>query len=50
MMILFYFLIAFLINRYGPQARAIIEKRLGLWAGLFAAVIVLGFIAALTLF
>src|SRR6202167_6492165 len=27
-----FFLIAFLLNRYGVQARAMIEKRLGLWA------------------
>jgi membrane protein YqaA with SNARE-associated domain len=39
----FYF-VAFLLNRYGKQAREIIEKRLGLWAALAAAGIVLGFI------
>ena len=45
-----FFLVAFLINRYGLQARAIIEKRLGLWAGLFAVIFVAGFVAAVTLF
>ncbi|BAT58007.1 SNARE associated Golgi protein [Variibacter gotjawalensis] len=32
-----FFILAFLLHRYGPAAREIIEKRLGLWAGLFAA-------------
>ena len=26
-----FYLLAFLLNRYGPQARAIIEERLGFW-------------------
>ena len=29
-----FFLLAFLLNRYGAQARDIIEKRLGLWVTL----------------
>lgn len=45
-----FFAIAFLINRYGLQAREIIEKRLGLWAGLFAVVFVAGILAAIYLF
>ena len=39
----FYF-IAFLLNRYGSRARDIIERRLGLWAAISAAAIVLGFV------
>jgi membrane protein YqaA with SNARE-associated domain len=41
---------AFLLNRYGPQARSIIEKRLGLWVALGALVLVGGIIAALYIF
>jgi hypothetical protein len=41
---------AFLLNRYGPQARAILEKRLELWATIAAVVLVVGIIAALYLF
>jgi membrane protein YqaA with SNARE-associated domain len=37
--------VAFLLNRYGPQARAILEERLGLWVSI-AAVLLLGGIAA----
>ncbi len=39
-----FFIEAFLLNRYGPLARGIIEERLGMWAGLAAAAIVVGFI------
>lgn len=45
-----FYLLAFLLNRYGPQARAIIEERLGLWVSLGAAVLVIGIIGALYLF
>ncbi|MEI7805117.1 MAG: YqaA family protein [Hyphomicrobiales bacterium] len=45
-----FFLLAFLLNRYGPQARAIIEERLGLWVTLGAIVLVSGIVAALYLF
>ena len=38
------------LNRYGPQARAIIEERLGFWATVAAVVLVAGIIAALYLF
>ena len=44
-----FFLLAFLLHRYGEQARHIIEKRLGLWVTLGAAVIVIGIVIALYL-
>ena len=44
-----FFLLAFLLHRYGEQARHIIEKRLGLWVTIGAAVIVIGLVAALYL-
>lgn len=45
-----FFLLAFLLNRYGPKAREIIEKRLGLWATIGAVGLVGGFIVVLWLF
>ena len=45
-----FFLAAFLLNRYGVQAREIIEKRLGFWFGLSAALLVAGIIIAVYLF
>jgi membrane protein YqaA with SNARE-associated domain len=39
-----FFILAFLIHRYGEQARHIIEKRLGLWTAIFALIIVGGFV------
>jgi membrane protein YqaA with SNARE-associated domain len=45
-----FYLLAFLLNRYGPQARVIIEERLGFWVSLGAIVLVLGIVAALYLF
>jgi membrane protein YqaA with SNARE-associated domain len=39
-----FFILAFLLHRYGDQARHIIEKRLGLWTALFALVLVAGFV------
>ena len=39
-----FFVLAFLLHRYGAQAREIIEKRLGLWTAIGAGAIVLGFI------
>ena len=45
-----FYLLAFLLNRYGPQAREIIEKRLGFWVTLSAIVLVIGIIGALYLF
>jgi membrane protein YqaA with SNARE-associated domain len=41
-----FFLLAFLLHRYGERARHIIERRLGLWITLGAAVVVVGIIAA----
>src|ERR1700704_4997097 len=45
-----FFVIAFLLHRFGDQARHIIEKRLGLWVLLGASVVVIGLVAALYLF
>ena len=45
-----FYLLAFLLNRYGPQARAIIEERLGFWVTVTAITIVVGIVAALYLF
>ena len=39
-----FFVLAFLLNRYGAQARAIIEKRLGMWLAISAAIVVIGFV------
>ena len=44
-----FFVVAFLLYRYGDYAREIIEKRLGLWASLGTAVVVIGFVAAVYL-
>src|SRR3984957_3979129 len=41
-----FFVVAILLNRYGEWIRARIEKRLGLWVALGAAVLVLGFVVA----
>jgi membrane protein YqaA with SNARE-associated domain len=45
-----FYLLAFLLNRYGAQARVIIEERLGLWVTVGAVVLVAGIIAAIYLF
>jgi membrane protein YqaA with SNARE-associated domain len=45
-----FFAEAFLLNRYGPQARVIIEKRLGFWVTLSLLVLVGGIVAALYIF
>src|SRR6185437_12393809 len=37
-----FFILALLLNRYGPQAREIIEKRLGLWAAVLALTVIGG--------
>lgn len=44
-----FFLLAFLLHRYGEQARTIIEKRLGMWVSLGAAVVVIGIVIAVYL-
>src|SRR4249919_1368132 len=41
-----FFLLAFLLHRYGVRARYFIEKRLGLWVTLGAAVVVIGIVIA----
>jgi membrane protein YqaA with SNARE-associated domain len=45
-----FFLLAFLLNRYGPQAREIIEKRLGFWVTIGAIGLVFGFVVVYWLF
>jgi len=45
-----FFVLAILLNRYGEPARQIIEKRLGLWTTILAAVVVIGLALALYLF
>ena len=45
-----FFLIAFLFNRYGAAAREIIEKRLGFWFAVSAAVLIIGILAVIYLF
>jgi membrane protein YqaA with SNARE-associated domain len=45
-----FFAVAFLLNRYGVQARAMLEERLGLWVTIGAVVLIAGIIAALYLF
>jgi membrane protein YqaA with SNARE-associated domain len=39
-----FYLLAFLLNRYGDRARSMIEQRLGLWAALGAILLVIGFV------
>ena len=41
---------AFLLNRYGAQARSIIEERLGFWVTVAGVVLIAGIVAALYLF
>lgn len=45
-----FYVVAFLLNRYGAQARAEIERRLGFWVTVSFAVLVVGIIAAVYLF
>ena len=44
-----FFVVAILLNRYGDVIRAELEKRLGFWVALGAAVLVLGFYVAFRL-
>jgi len=44
-----FYLVAFLLHRYGPRAREIIEKRLGFWTTIGALVVIVGFIIAVYL-
>jgi membrane protein YqaA with SNARE-associated domain len=41
-----FFAVAILLNRYGDAIRAEIERRLGMWVALAAAVLVAGFVVA----
>jgi membrane protein YqaA with SNARE-associated domain len=45
-----FYLLAFLLKRYGGRAREIIEKRLGLWVALAAVALVIGFVVVVRLF
>ena len=45
-----FFAEAFVLRRFGPQARVIIEKRLELWVGLSVLLLVGGIVAALYIF
>jgi membrane protein YqaA with SNARE-associated domain len=45
-----FFALAFLLHRYGPQAREILEKRLGFWVTVGAVILVVGVIGAAYLF
>jgi membrane protein YqaA with SNARE-associated domain len=45
-----FFLFAFLLNRYGAQARAIIEERLGFWVTISTIILLIGIVAAVYLF
>jgi membrane protein YqaA with SNARE-associated domain len=45
-----FYLLAFLLNRYGERARATIEERLGLWVTIGVIVLLTGIAAALYLF
>lgn len=45
-----FYLLAFLLSRYGMRARAIIEERLGLWVTLATILLVAGIVVALYLF
>jgi membrane protein YqaA with SNARE-associated domain len=45
-----FYLTAFLLNRYGLQFRAIIEKRLGFWVTVGAVVLIIGIVAVVYLF
>ena len=45
-----FYAVAFVCHRYGDRAREIIEKRLEMWATIFAIVLVVGIVAAVYLF
>jgi len=45
-----FYVLAFLLHRYGAKAREIIEKRLGFWVTIGAVFLVLGIIGAVYLF
>jgi hypothetical protein len=45
-----FYLLAFLLHRYGAQARSIIEERLTFWVTLSAVLLVVGIVGAVYLF
>jgi membrane protein YqaA with SNARE-associated domain len=45
-----FYVLAFLLYRYGPRARAIIEERLGFWVTIAAIGLVLGFVVVFWIF
>jgi membrane protein YqaA with SNARE-associated domain len=45
-----FYMLAFLLSRYGMRARAIIEERLGFWVTIGAVLMVVGIVAAIYLF
>ncbi len=45
-----FYLLAFLLSRYGPQARVILEERLGFWVTIGAVILIAGIIGAAYLF
>jgi len=45
-----FYLVAFLLSRYGPQTRKIIEERLGFWVTISLAVLVIGIVGAVYVF
>jgi membrane protein YqaA with SNARE-associated domain len=45
-----FYMLAFLLHRYGARARHIIERRLGFWVLLGSGVVIFGFVAAVYLF
>jgi membrane protein YqaA with SNARE-associated domain len=45
-----FYVLAFLLHRYGPHARAIIEERLGFWVTIGAIGLALGFVVVFWLF
>jgi membrane protein YqaA with SNARE-associated domain len=45
-----FYLVAFLLSRYGPRARVIIEERLTFWVTVSAAVLIFGIIVAIYIF
>ncbi len=45
-----FYLLAFLLNRYGARARVVLEERLGFWVTLGAIVLIAGIVAAVYIF
>src|SRR5215475_6643476 len=45
-----FFAVAFLLNRYGPRARAIIEERLTFWFSVSLGMLIIGIIVAVYIF